>query len=69
MIIEFIGLICLIASVTYKFIHKKYLEMEHLSIGVILGACWVLSNSVFRQLYTSNLSVMSDIFPIGVGTT
>ena len=56
-----LGLICLIASVSYKFIHKKYLEMEHLSIGVIIGACWVLSNSVFRQLYTSNMSVMSDI--------
>ena len=35
--------------------------MEHLSIGVILGACWVLSNSIFRQLYTRNISVMSDI--------
>ncbi|MCR4787447.1 MAG: response regulator [Lachnospiraceae bacterium] len=56
-----LGLICLIASVVYKYIHKKYLEMEHLSIGVILGACWVLSNSVFRQLYTSNLAVMGDI--------
>ncbi len=56
-----LGLICLIAAVVYKYIHKQYLEMEHLSIGVILGACWVLSNSVFRQLYTSNLAVMGDI--------
>ena len=56
-----LGTICLIASVFYKFIHKRYLEMEHLSIGVILGACWVLSNSIFRQLYTRNISVMSDI--------
>ena len=56
-----LGTICLIASVTYKYIHRKYLEMEHLSIGVIIGACWVLSNSIFRQLYTSNISIMSDI--------
>lgn len=56
-----LGLICLIASVVYKFIHKRYLEMEHLSIGVIIGACWVLSNSIFRQLYTRNVSVMSNI--------
>ena len=56
-----LGLICLIAAVFYKIIHKRYLEMEHLSIGVILGACWVLSNSIFRQLYTRNISVMSDI--------
>ena len=56
-----IGVICLVAAVAYKIIHKKYLEMEHLSIGVIIGACWVLSNSIFRQLYTRNISVMSDI--------
>lgn len=55
-----IGLICLIAAVIYKYIHNKYLEMEHLSIGVIIGACWVLSNSIFRQLYTRNISVISD---------
>ncbi len=57
----FLGVICLIAAVAYKLIHKIYLEMEHLSIGVIIGACWVLSNSIFRQLYTRNISVMSDI--------
>ena len=56
-----LGLICYIASLCYRFIHKRYLEMEHLSLGVIIGACWVLSNSVFRQLYTSNLAVMGDI--------
>ncbi|MCR5476410.1 MAG: response regulator [Lachnospiraceae bacterium] len=56
-----LGIICLIASVTYKYIHKTYLELEHLSIGVIIGACWVLSNSIFRQLFTRNISVMSDI--------
>ena len=61
MSILLLGMICLIASVVYKIIHKRYLEMEHLSIGVILGACWVLSNSIFRQLYTRNISVMSDI--------
>ena len=56
-----LGVICLVAAVSYKHIHGKYLELEHLSIGVIIGACWVLSNSIFRQLYTRNLSVMSDI--------
>ena len=61
MALMLLGVICLIAAITYRFIHKKYLEMEHLSIGVIIGACWVLSNSIFRQLYTRNISVMSDI--------
>ncbi len=56
-----LGAICLIASFVYRLIHKRYLEMEHLSLGVILGACWVLSNSIFRQLYARNISVMSDV--------
>ncbi|MBO4903465.1 MAG: response regulator [Lachnospiraceae bacterium] len=55
-----LGLICFIAALAYKYIHNKYLEMEHLSLGVIIGACWVLSNSIFRQLYARNISVMSD---------
>lgn len=56
-----LGIICYIASVVYQIIYKKYLEMQHLSIGVLLGACWVMSNSIFRQFYTRNTSVMSDI--------
>ncbi|MBO4338212.1 MAG: response regulator [Lachnospiraceae bacterium] len=56
-----LGGICLVASFIYRLVYKKYLEMEHLSIGVIIGACWVLSNSIFRQLYTRNISVMSDM--------
>ena len=56
-----LGLLCLIAAVCYKHIHKKYLEMEHLAIGVILGACWVLGNSIFRQLYSRNLAVVQAV--------
>nr|MCR5356283.1 hypothetical protein [Lachnospiraceae bacterium] len=59
-IILALGVICYVASIIYRFINKQYLEMQHLSIGVILGALWVLSNSVFRQLYSRNVSVMSD---------
>ncbi len=56
-----LGIICMTAAVAYRYIHKVYLEMEHLSMGVIIGALWVLSNSIFRQLYTLNISVMSDM--------
>lgn len=55
-----LGLICYFAAIIYRFVNKKYLEMQHLSIGVILGAIWVLSNSIFRQFYSRNISVMSD---------
>ncbi len=58
--IVLLGVICYVAALAYKYIHKKYLEMEHLSLGVIIGAVWVLSNSIFRQLYTRNVSVISD---------
>ncbi len=60
MMILSLGFICYVAAVVYGIIYKKYLEMQHLSIGVMLGACWVLSNSIFRQFYTRNISVMSD---------
>ena len=60
-IILSLGLICYIASVAYRIIYKQYLEMQHLSAGVLLGACWVMSNSVFRQFFTRNISVMSDV--------
>ena len=52
LVILTLGFICFVASVVYRIMYKRYLEMQHLSIGVILGACWVLSNSVFRQFYT-----------------
>ena len=55
-----LALICFIASICYRIIHRRYLEMQHLSLGVIIGACWVLSNSIFRQLYSRNISVVSD---------
>lgn len=60
-VILMLGLISLIASVGYRVVHHKYLEMQHLSLGVIIGSLWVLSNSIFRQLYTRNVSIMSDM--------
>ena len=59
-IILALGLICYFATIIYRFINKTYLEMQHLSIGVILGAIWVLFNSIFRQVYSRNISVTSD---------
>ena len=59
-LIAALGAICFIASVIYRIVHRQYLEMQHLSMGVLIGSFWVLSNSIFRQLYTRNVSVMSD---------
>ena len=55
-----LGIICYLAAVGYQFYYRKYLELRELSLGVIIGGVWVMSNSVFRQLYTNNISIMSD---------
>ena len=55
-----LGGMCYVASVIYQLIYKKYLELRHLSLGVIIGAMWVVSNSLFRQFLTNNVSIMSD---------
>ena len=60
-LILMLGLISYIASASYRIIHRQYLELQDLSLGVIFGSVWVLSNSIFRQLYTRNISVMSDL--------
>ncbi len=56
-----LGLICYLAALGYQRVHKRYLELRDLSLGVIIGAIWVLTNSVFRQLYSRNISIMADI--------
>ena len=55
-----LGGMCYVASVMYQIIYKKYLELRHLSLGVIIGGIWVVSNSLFRQFLTNNVSIMSD---------
>lgn len=55
-----LGVICYAAAVGYQIYYRKYLELRELSLGVIIGGVWVMSNSVFRQLFTNNVSVMSD---------
>ena len=32
--------ICFVASICYRIVHRRYLEMQHLSLGVIIGAIW-----------------------------
>ncbi len=59
--IMMLAIISLLAATGYRIIYGKYLEMQHLSLGVLIGSCWVISNSIFRQLFTRNVSIMSDI--------
>ncbi|MCR5784719.1 MAG: hypothetical protein K6G40_03625 [Eubacterium sp.] len=43
-----LGSICYIASISYQLVYKQYLELRDLSLGVIFGGVWVMSNSIFR---------------------
>lgn len=55
-----IGCICYMSSIIYQLIYKNYLELRHLSLGVIIGGMWIISNSTFRQFLTLNVTIMSD---------
>ncbi|MBE6910387.1 MAG: response regulator [Ruminococcaceae bacterium] len=55
-----LSVIGFVASLCYRIIHKRYLELQDLTLGIMIGGCWVMTNSIFRQLYTRNLSVTSD---------
>ncbi|MCR4611896.1 MAG: hypothetical protein K5644_08365, partial [Lachnospiraceae bacterium] len=48
------------AALGYQIIYRKYLELRDLSFAVLLGGIWVIYNSVFRQIFARNVSVMSD---------
>ncbi|MBE7008771.1 MAG: response regulator [Ruminococcaceae bacterium] len=56
-----LSVIGFIASVCYRIVYKKYLELQDLSLGIMIGGVWVMTNSIFRQLFTRNLSVTSDM--------
>ncbi len=55
-----LSVIGFVASVCYRIIHKRYLELQDLSLGIMIGGCWVMSNSIFRQIFTRNISIISD---------
>ncbi|MBE7002979.1 MAG: hypothetical protein E7425_01670, partial [Ruminococcaceae bacterium] len=55
-----LSVIGFVASVCYRIVYKKYLELQDLSLGIMIGGCWVMTNSIFRQIFTRNLSVTSD---------
>lgn len=56
-----LSIIGIISSGILSFFYHKTISLKHLSWGVLLAAVWLLSNSVFRQVLFSNISVASDI--------
>lgn len=55
------GLVCIIAGLFIKYYMKRDNELTYLGWGVSLSAIWLITNSTFRQILFSNLSVINDI--------
>ncbi|MDD6570871.1 MAG: ATP-binding protein [Thermoflexaceae bacterium] len=56
-----IGVLTIIISTLYCIINKRNLDIIYLGMGVTLAAVWLITNSVFRQLFFVNVSTASDI--------
>lgn len=55
------SVIGIVSGMLLRFVYRKSSSLEFLSWGVLLAAMWLLGNSVFRQIFFRNLSVISDI--------
>ena len=55
-----LGVFSVVGSLILRFCYKKPLALEYLGWGVTLAACWMISDSIFRQLFFSNVSVVND---------
>lgn len=56
------GCMTIVISKIYEIIAKKNTEITYLCVGVVFTAMWMVSNSIYRQVIFSNLSIASD-FP------
>ncbi len=61
LLIFILGFICTIGGILLKFVWKKNTEIHFLSIGILMAAVWIITNSPLRQLIFDNISVANDI--------
>ncbi len=57
----FLGLLSIIGSVIMNWCYHRPLNLKYLGWGVVLAACWLIVNSLFRQILFPNVSVISDV--------
>ncbi len=55
------GVICIVGAAILSIIRRSYISLLDLAVGVVLGAVWIIVNSVFRQLVFPNDSLASDM--------
>lgn len=56
-----LGILCIIFSIVLNLYFHKQVQLENLGWGVFLAAIWVITNSMFRQVIFSNISVVGDM--------
>lgn len=56
-----LGIISIIASLMVRFYYHKSVELGYLGCGVTFAACWMISDSVFRQIIFPNVSIVNDL--------
>jgi len=57
----FLSLFCVIVSLILKWIYKIDIALDYLAWTVFLCATWMLSEIEFRQLFISNMSILSSL--------
>lgn len=61
LLVLLLGVITIIASILVRIFYHKSLELGYLGCGVTFAACWMISDSVFRQLIFPNVSIVNDM--------
>lgn len=56
-----LGLVSIVAGTILRVYYHKEIVLEYLAWGVFIAAIWLISNSIFRQLISPNLSVINDM--------
>lgn len=54
-----LGVLTVVISKIYGLINKKKMDIVYLGCGIIIAALWLITNSVFNQIISTNLSVAS----------
>ena len=50
-----------VGSLILRLCYRKPLELEYLGWGVFLTACWMIADSIFRQLFFPNITIVNDL--------
>ncbi len=57
----FLGAISVLISIVLRIAYREKVDLVYLGWGVVLSGTWLVTNSVFRQLFFPNMSVVNAI--------